>query len=502
LQESLIVQDMMKLGQFIRMPGDDHALACLLKSPLVPEPCTEEELFSLAYGRGAQSLWERLPLSSPNHMMLADALVSTATPHMLFSGVVQRAKKSILQRLGQEADDAAQEFLNLALDYEQHYGTSLNGFLDWLASGETVIKREMEAASGLVRLMTVHGSKGLEAPIVILADAADAGRSKTGRLVEVMDDGPWRGTQVFLPNTLMVAPAIESLKDAAKLQAQAERMRLLYVGMTRAADELYICGSVNKTKTESVPKDSWYPHVSAAVQDAGGLPGVRVVQDDPELTIWRFGAEPVWGEAAAVRPPDRLALPEWATTSVLSRPRKPPRLLPSRNSDSFDRRAAQQGIATHHLIELMADAGQEDRIALGLNWAKTLGVSETIVQTIGDMLALPELGALFGPNGQSEVAIDGVVPGLGRVTGRVDRLAVGEGVIHLLDYKTNRNPVEHIGPDHQYARQMAGYVALLQQAYPEHSVKAALFWTQTGALAWLSPAMLSQALELQLQEQA
>jgi ATP-dependent helicase/nuclease subunit A len=502
LQHSLIVQDLMMLGQFIRMPDDDHGLACVLKSPLVPEPMTEEELFTLAHGRETQSLWERIPAHSPNAVMLAQALTSSQTPYQLFSTVLQRAKKLTLQRLGQEADDAAQEFLTLALDYEQRHGTSLTGFLDWFSSGETQIKREMEADTGLVRLMTVHGSKGLEAPIVILADAADAGRGRIGRLVEVMDDGPWRGAQLFLPNTLMVGEVIDKLKEAARQQAQAERMRLLYVGMTRAADELYICGSVNKTDADKVPKTSWYPHVAAAVQDAAGLAGVRVVTDDPELTLWRFGAEPVWRDAAVTEKTEAVTIPLWATQTVVAELGKPLPLLPARDSDSFDRRAAEQGIATHRLIELMAEGNMTERGALGRAFAKRLGLPETVVQATEHLLDMPELKHLFGPQGQSEVAIDGTVPGLGRVTGRVDRLAIAADVIYLLDYKTNRSPPLTIPAEHPYARQMAGYVALLQQAYPGHVIKAALFWTQSGALYWLSSTLLSQALDLRIKETA
>ncbi len=502
LQQSLIVQDLMMLGQFIRMPGDDHGLACVLKSPLVPEPLTEEELFALAHGRETHSLWQRIPADSPNALMLAQALASTATPYQFFSTVLQRAKKLTLQRLGQEADDAAQEFLSLALDYEQRHGTSLTGFLDWFSAGETQIKREMEADTGLVRLMTVHGSKGLEAPIVILADAADAGRGRSSRVVEVMNDGPWRGAQVFLPNTLMVGAAVDGLKDAARLQAQAERMRLLYVGMTRAADELYVCGSVNKAGADKVPKDSWYPHVAAAVQDAGGLKGVRVVTDDPELTVWRFGADPVWQEAVRDDTVEMHSIPDWATTAVVPRAKVPPPLLPARNSDSFDRRAAEQGIATHRLIERMAEADRAQRGVQGQAFAKRLGLAEAIAEAVEAMLLLPELQDLFGPEGQSEVVIDGVVPGLGRVTGRVDRLAVAADTIHVLDYKTNRNPPASLVPDHPYARQMAGYAALLQQAYPGHRVKAALYWTQSGEVMWLSPALLSQALDLRIKETA
>ncbi len=502
LQQSLIIQDMIMLGQFMRMPDDDHALACVLKSPLVPEPVSEEQLFDLAHGREQHSIWSRLSPASPNAIMLAQTLETTETPYMFFAGLLQRAKKLILQRLGQEAEDAAQEFLTLALDYEQHHGTSLTGFLDWLASGETEIKREMEAAAGQVRLMTVHGSKGLEAPIVFLADAADQPRARGGRLVELLQEGPWRGAQLFLPQTLMVAPVIDELKDAAKLHTQNERMRLLYVGMTRAADELYICGSVNKIDAEKVPKDSWYPHVSAVVQEAGGLPGVRRVDDDPELIRWRFGAEPreIGRELEIAR--DMVAIPDWATTPVTPVRKRPPALLPSRDSDDFDRRAAELGIATHRLIELMADADASERLALGQAWARRLNLSGNTVQRVETMLAMPELLQLFGVNGQSEVMIEGIVPGLGRVTGRLDRVGLGESVITLLDYKTNQVPVLQLTADHPYARQMAGYVALLQQAYPSHALKAALFWTQSGEISWLSPHLLSQALEQRIKETA
>ncbi len=499
LQESLIVQDMMMLGQFIRLPQDDHALACVLKSPLVPEPLSEEQLFELAHGRGGQSLWERLDDASRNHEMLAEALVSKVTPYMFFASVLQQSMRRILSRLGQEADDAGQEFLTLALDYEQRYGTSLTGFLDWLSQGETTIKREMEAGSGLVRLMTVHGSKGLEAPIVFLADAADPLPTERGRLVQVTDEGPWRGLQLFKPKTLMTPPALDVLKNSVKDLAKAERMRLLYVGMTRAADELYICGSLN---AKELSDDSWYPHVSAALRDANGLQEVRLVSDDPTLTIWRFGAEPVWRDAVPISDTSIDDLPVWAIQPVARHPAKPAPLLSSRNSDSFNKQAVEQGIATHRLIELMAEVEPNERAMLGLRWAKRLKLPEDLVGRLDGLLRLPELAALFGIEGQSEVSIDGTVPGLGRVTGRLDRLAIGGGTIHLLDYKTNRNPPVGIGSDHQYARQMAGYAALLQQAYPDHSIKAALLWTQTGAVTWLTPQLLSHALDQRMKETA
>jgi ATP-dependent helicase/nuclease subunit A len=130
----------------VRLPDDDHALACVLKSPLVPEPLDDDALLALAHDRGVQNLWSRVSETSANRAMLQTIRHSTDTPFMLLSGVLQKSRRSILERLGQEAEDAAQEFLTLALDYEERYGVSLTGFADWFASGDTEIKREMDQA--------------------------------------------------------------------------------------------------------------------------------------------------------------------------------------------------------------------------------------------------------------------------------------------------------------------------------------------------------------------
>ena len=310
-------------------------------------------MFALAHARGSASLWSRLPEVSPNRNMLAQALASTDTPFMLFQQVLQQSRRAILERLGQEAEDASQEFLTLALDYEQQSGTSLSGFLDWFRQGETQIKREMEQGSGQLRLMTVHGSKGLEAPIVFLADAADPPPSNKDRLITVMSEGPWRNMLLFNPDTEMKVDVVEALKEEEKQARLQERLRLLYVGMTRAADELYMCGSVNKDDEEKRSKLSWHVHVTQAFAEATGLSGLM---RDEGARLVRFGATPEFIEHPQQAPAQPDALPDWATTPVASvlSPGLP--LTSSRSSDAFDKQAVAEGIATHRLIELMADA--------------------------------------------------------------------------------------------------------------------------------------------------
>lgn len=500
LQDSMIVKDLIMLGHVLRLPQDDHALACLLKSPLVPEPLSEEQLFTLAHGRDLESLWQRLPLESANKQMLVNLMQSQDTPFLLFSSVLQHARRSILERLGPEAEDAAQEFLTLALDYELLNGVSLSGFLDWLQSGETQIKREMEQGGGEVRIMTVHGAKGLEAPIVFLADAADPPPTARERLITITEE-PHKGLQLFIPETRMQPPVIDTLKQQQKQLAIAERMRLLYVGMTRAADELYICGSHNKEDDKKLPEDSWYPQVAAAFEKALGEKAETVVLDDG-FQIRRFGAAPVLAAASDADSTTFGEVPEWATTTLPPQASPPEQWLAARDSETFDKEAVAKGVVTHRLIELMADVPATERLEIGRRWATKLKLDAGTAQTLAAQLDSPELEPFLRPEAQSEVSIEGRVPGLGEVSGRIDRLMIVDDCIYLLDYKTNRTPPATLSPQHSYAQQMARYAALLREAYPGHAVKAALLWTETGRVTWLSPELLSRALEEARKEMA
>ncbi len=492
LQSSLIVQDLLMLVQWLRLPDDDHALACVLKSPLVPDPLDDDALLALAYDRGVMNLWSRLPEQSANREMLQAVRHSADTPFMLLSGVLQKSRRAILERLGQEAEDAVQEFLSLTLDYEERYGVSLTGFADWFASGETEIKREMEAAGGNLRIMTVHGSKGLESPIVFLADAADPPPGKRDRLIDVADDRGLGRLLVFDPKLDVALPIITTLKQAERKRAVDERMRLLYVGMTRAADELYICGSLNKDDESKVKTESWHALVAEAFGDEAGKR--RVLQPDGSA-LWRFGAEPktLLQQMSVVS--TLPTLPDWAVTPVADHVPVSPPLTASRRSDVFDKEAVKRGLASHRLAEVMAEATPDNRVAAGLRWAATLSLEEDMVHRLASAMAEPDLGVLFSADGQSEVTIEGELAGHRRVSGRIDRLFIGADEIVILDFKTNRSPIKALVSDHGYVRQMAVYTALVGQAYPRHLIKAALLWTQSGEVTWLSQGLLSQALD-------
>ena len=181
----------------------------------------------------------------------------SARPFEFLSMVLIRARKAVLARLGSEAGDALDALLEASLSYEESHSSSLAGFATWFASEDTEIKRNMERGSGEVRLMTVHGAKGLESSIVILPDTTSTPKNNAASalmFVEPVSGGPklpfWR------LSGLAQSSVIENWKDKDKQTELEEQRRLLYVAMTRARDELYVCGY--KT-TRKAPRTAGMP---------------------------------------------------------------------------------------------------------------------------------------------------------------------------------------------------------------------------------------------------
>ena len=281
LSENIAILDMMALVQFVLLPEDDYSLACVLKSPLVPRALTEDQLFKLAHGRDATSLWAKLGASDDASCMGAREILGewlkaseSLRPFEFLSRVLIKTRKAFLARLGSEAGDALDALLEVSLSYEENHSSSLAGFATWFASEDTEIKRNMDQGSGEVRLMTVHGAKGLESSIVILPDTTSMPRSNATTALMFVEPTPGGPTLPFWRlSGLAQSPVIDDWKDRDKQIELEEQRRLLYVAMTRARDELYVCGY--KIHKES-PENSWYTLVEEAVQSQGILRDVRI----------------------------------------------------------------------------------------------------------------------------------------------------------------------------------------------------------------------------------
>ena len=501
LTKSIAVLDLLALARFCLLPRDDYSLACLLKSPLMPRALSEEQLFDLAWRRGARPLWQRLsesrdPRCIEAHRKLSEWLGGAGSrPFEFFAGVLARSRKRILARLGGEAGDALDAFLDSALAYEQDQSSSLAGFIAWFVAGEVEIKRNMEQESGEVRIMTVHGAKGLEAPIVILPDTADAPDQRQQSALMMVE---MRHGIVRLPFWRLAkrpeSPQVAAWKAQAKEEQAHEYRRLLYVAMTRARDELHICGYRG---VREPPDDCWYNMIAPALK-----PMMRAMADaDGNIAGWRLGADPPQTGELRQSVSGGRSLPAWVSTqpappAAADTWQAPSRLGRERTNTAELQRRVRRGNLLHKLLQHLPDVAPDAREHYARRAIRREGFDEGLWAELHAVLDAPQFARFFAPGGLSEVPVIARIESLGRlISGRIDRLAVTADEVMVLDYKTGHNwPEATAQADPGHVLQLAAYREAVRQVYPGRKVRAALLWTAAPKLVEIPGLMLDRAL--------
>jgi ATP-dependent helicase/nuclease subunit A len=517
LTEHIAVMDLLVLADALLLPDDDLALATALKSPLFG--MSEQELFDLAHGRDG-ALAQRLRAQRPELSARFEALREAArrlSPFAFYAELLGPGggRKAFLARLGAEANDAIDEFLNLALDYERRNTPSLQGFVAWLRTASAEVKRDMEIARDEVRVMTVHGAKGLEAPIVVLADTTTqpAGPAQyQPRLLGLpRRDAPPQATgcMVWIPTRRDDTASSKAARTSAIQAAENEYRRLLYVAMTRAADRLIICGAIVE---RTMPQGCWYQLVEQGLTATGLL--TEAPGDFGEGSVLRYRAT---AAEVAQAPPsqtttDRAAPPDWLTKPVAAVEPRAPAIAPSRLAvqpgdtglqSSVERRhAIERGTLVHRLLQSLPDVAPERRTEAARRFlARAHNFSDAerheLARQVLQLLANPQFAALFAPGSRAEISIAGRVGGR-LVSGQVDRLVITPEAVLIADYKTNRpaprNLDEALARTPQYVAQLALYRAVLARLYPDKPVQAALLWTDIPMLMEIPAAALDAAI--------
>lgn len=518
----LAVKDLVAALRFAAQPLDDLNLASLLVSPLIG--WTQEELLEHAYRPHGERLWSWLrrkegpaTFSAMERLRSLLARADYDPPQVLLHWLLVGpwdGRRKLIARLGREANDPIDELLNAAMAYSSANVPSLVGFLQWFDAGEGELKREAGKSEGLVRVMTVHGSKGLQAPIVILADAADDPDSSPPRGLELVEDVVGARRSVPLPPLRKEekAPVVLEAEATAKLAEREEHWRLLYVAMTRAEEALFIAGAKGKKKPKGggeLPEDSWFAQLEPLFGDADWEP----------CALWggrkTIGAPlPFATKTAPAVAPARMALPEVLLTPVGAEPRPPRPLAPSSlgEDDAPDppapsgagaMLAARRGTLLHRLIERLPDVPAESRLAAGRTWLARAGGEfgagerEAMVKSALAVLEHPGWADVFGPDSLAEVPLAAVVGGR-VVSGTVDRLVIGGERIRIIDFKTARRPPMSFAEiPAAYVRQMAAYAAALEAIHPGVPVEAALLYTHTPQL-FVVPTEVIEAQKLRL----
>ena len=509
LTEQLAVMDLMALARFVLLPEDDLSLAEVLKSPLIG--FDDDTLFTVAHGRGHKTLWqalkERRGQAPPARRAAYDELSGLLAkadfmpPYEFFAEVLvaRRGRQRLLERLGLEANDPLDEFLNLALAYDRVHAPSLQGFIDWLEAGQAEVKRDMEQGQDQVRVMTVHGAKGLEAPIVILPDTCRV--PATDPRLFWLEDGD-EPAFLWPPRVALDEDVCRAAREAARRRREQEHRRLLYVAMTRAEDRLYVAGWEGRNGRAD---GCWYDHVRQALS---GMAGVATLADGELRVDDRQTAEP-----QERRPGDSAVEPggpppAWALSPPEPEPSPPRRLAPSRPEDAEpavrsplgedDGARFRRGLLIHRLLQSLPELPERRRAAACRRYlerrAPDLNAAarrEIAAQTLA-VLRDPAFAPLFGPGSRAEVPLAGRV-GDEVISGQVDRLAITDDAVLVVDYKSSRAPPEReAGVPVVYLRQMAAYRAILREIYPDRPVRCALLWTDGPRLMPLGDRLMDR----------
>ena len=525
LTEQLAVMDLMALGRFVLLPEDDLTLATVLKGPLVG--FDEDQLFALAHGR-VGSLWRALRDGARHddqyaraHRRLSAllAVADAVPPFEFFMRALGPAgddtlsgRRKLLTRLGREADDPIAEFLEMALAYERVHPPSLQGFLHWLERSTVEVKRDPEQSQqNAVRVMTVHGAKGLQAPIVFLPDTCQTPEMKENLLWVAGDDG--REVLLWPPRSEFRDPVAEAERRRVADRQTQEYRRLLYVAMTRASDRLIVCGWLNRKQNKNGPpaKDCWYSLVRRGLEAAA-----HEVVDDPFLAVNgkliesasvvriscpQLGA-PEQSATADEEPPPPL--PAWATAPASAEPAPARPLRPSHADHGrspflapvADAARFRRGRLIHRLLQELPEVAPAARAEAARRWLArrvhrlTVEEQATIAAEVMAVMQHPRIAPLFGPGGRAEVPLSGEIDGQ-FIAGQIDRLCVGADEVIVLDYKSDRPAPRDIGAvPPAYLRQMAAYRALLRRIYPNRHVRCLLLWTEEPRLMELDDTAL------------
>jgi ATP-dependent helicase/nuclease subunit A len=534
LNAPLAVRDLLAAARFALQPDDDLTLASLLVSPLIG--WTQEELLARSIPRRS-GLWRHLrsqaplvpsevegrgdsvgnaPLDFAREERVEEAikvltdLLNTAdftTPYQFFERILSGplgGRRRLLARLGEEARDPIEELLSAALAFERQATPSLQRFLDWFDRGDVDIVRDPSQPLDAVRVMTAHGAKGLQAPVVILADATtDPAANRRNRLdwkVEGLD----APLPLFRPRKEELAGSLANDLAEAERRDREEHWRLLYVAMTRAEERLYVGGALGTRAKGVPPADSWY----AAVGRGLNALGAEAVEEG--RTEWA-GRDPRSAPKLKA-PPEKtgavpIFLPDWARERAPVEARPPRPLAPS--SIGLDeaadpppsggmRAAAERGRLLHALFERLPAVALDKRREAAERWLEgSGGVAEPGLRTELTDLACaviddPRFAEVFAADALAEAPLAAVVNGQ-VIAGTVDRLHVSDARVLVVDFKTNRRaPASLDAAPESHLRQMAAYAAALTQVFPGRAIEAALLYTAGPVLLPLDAALLER----------
>ncbi len=489
IMDYIAVQDLIALAEFLLLQANDLALANALKSPLFN--FTEDDLFNIAYDRKEHSLWERIQdysvviYSELNYLI---NLSRTESPLALFTHILRTGKKKFAARLGLECFEVLDEFMNLVLQFEN---PSLQAFVQWIKENNPEIKNDMQSERNAVRIMTIHKSKGLQAPIVFLVDTNTVPRNSESIIFDGIEVPFWCGKN----NNAYC----DQVKREKKLEDYNEYLRLLYVALTRAEDELYILSK------EPVQKGSWYDLITRYGEQYEKKQAYLqpIFKEKVEVLCVNANYPYIYKkrdyfDVPVISLPPNLSMsfqcltlesskkegePASATRSPLSSQR-PPLSSQCLTLEKEEKPASAtwitdgyaRGLIIHSILQYMPKIEKDRRKNWVRKYLDNINTSEDKDEIYSKILAFNEkYGYLFDLGGKSEITLSGIIDGKS-VLVRLDRLCITQDKAIIIDYKSHRNV--SVSLLNEIKKQMLTYKTLVQEIYPNKQVECVVIWVE------------------------
>ena len=557
MNDEIAIKDLIALANTSLLRIDDLTLATVLKSPFIK--LSEDELMTLSLARleNNRSLWAQLAKTKKyehiaHYLQKLQILAQEKRAYEFFSTVLERpcpasersGYHALYAQLGQECYDPLSEFLNLCLSYEQNHNSFVQKFIDWFEGDDDDIKRDAEAdTQNQVRIMTVHGSKGLQAPIVFLADAAKysaKGGSKQESLFWTQNEGNddiKSACPLWVPNADLRSRNSNNLKDNKELKDDEEYRRLLYVALTRAEDHVIVTGTLGKK--EKLSDQSWYGMILKYAEETpifkeNSFFTTKELDTGDNQKFWSSNMSLIWHddythEDDNMRHPPQQAdnndtdsdvLPNWLLTPPKAEPSPTYPLSPSNLDEEKETLALSplktrdennrflRGTLLHNLLQFLPEMPQEKQFDAAQRfiykkWNAEMPEAQHIstktvsnwAQEIMDVLNHADFRDVFGENSRAEVPLSGLIQSKNKghyvLSGQIDRLVIKEKEILIVDFKTNRPAAETLDDiPRPYLKQMALYCDALSAIYPEKTIKTAILWTHICKLMILPSLVL------------
>jgi ATP-dependent helicase/nuclease subunit A len=520
LNDHIAVMDLLAVAEIALLPEDDLTLATVLKSPLIG--LNDDDLIKLCAKRGDISLYQALAQNLDYNAAYQRIehwreLARTCSPFHFFSIIlgVDGGRKLILARLGLDAAEAMDVFLNDALSWQTKNMPSLFAFIHFMKSTERQVKREFDTIPNAVRVMTVHASKGLEARIIFLGDTFSAPTGKKAPKLFKLQSEDMKKLQpeivAWSPSKKIDPQAVVEARERWLESEYDEYRRLLYVGMTRARDRLYVGGFVSGTKPSEI---AWFTTIETALGAGKHLLTVKAEDESGDVLQWRSVTQKyVEPKETTDQKANAFIMPDWLSKPLPVEIAPLPPLRPSSplqaaaqaqiasepNSQQGDK-ARRYGVLIHMLLQHLPNAHPNKRASLAtrlleLKAADMVSDHMSMRDLVLNLLEKPQMQALFGETSRAEVEISGHIferP----VLARIDRLCVSDSEVLIVDFKTGKAPVDINFIPESVVRQLALYKHLVQRIYPNKQVRAGVIWTSTAHLVFASEDALEAELAL------